>query len=352
MNYNTVNIYSPVNPNASILIIYTGGTFGMVKDEDGVLTPFNFEKIMEHLPELDSLNLKLTVTSFPQPIDSSNTIPTHWQHLAYLIEKNYSQYDGFVILHGTDTMAYSASAMSFVLNDLNKPVIFTGAQIPIGSIRSDARENLITAIEIASQNDKDHPQVSEVCIYFNYYLLRANRSQKINNSTFSAFHSENYPALAQSGIAIDYNKQALRKWRNVELKIRDKFDENVAVLKIFPGIKRPTVQAILNIVGLKGLILETYGSGNTMQDDWFVETLSSAISRGILILNVSQCMGGKVEQGKYQTSKELNKIGVISGNDMTIETAIVKLMWILGNFPNRDQAIDMLTVPLEGEMTI
>lgn len=323
----------------------------MVKDDDGALAPFNFGKVVERLPELRSLDLKLTVISFPVPIDSSNVCPADWKNLAYIIDENYEQYDGFVILHGTDTMAYTASAMSFVLQGLNKPVIFTGAQLPIGSIRSDARENLITALEIASKKLNDKPRVCEVCIYFNYYLLRANRSQKVNSSTFSAFHSENYPILAESGINIDFNQSALRPYKDERLTIRDDFDPGVAILKLFPGIGEEVVAAVLAIEHLKGLILETYGSGNTLQERWFIDLLKKAIDRGVVVVNVSQCMGGTVDQGKYETSKELKHLGVISGMDLTTEAAITKLMWLLGQY-EEEEVRKLISVSIVGEMDI
>jgi len=351
MNYKIVNINS--SGRKSILIIYTGGTFGMVRDESGMLKPFNFGKVVEHIPVLKNLETKLTVISFPIPIDSSNIGIQDWKDMAYIIEENYAQYDGFIILHGTDTMAYSSSMLSYMLKDLNKPVIFTGAQLPIGSLRSDARENLIGALELASAEEKEHiPKINEVCLYFNYRLLRGNRSQKIRSNTFAAFESENYPGLAEVGIDIDFNDSALFSHDpSASLKVLADLNPNVSLLKIFPGISKSMVWAILNDQNVQGVILESFGSGNTMKFDWFIEALKSASDSGKYILNVSQCSGGKVQQGKYETSKKLNDLGILSGGDMTTEAAITKMMFILGTQSEREKIKRMLVSPLVGEMT-
>ena len=264
MNLKVVNIND--NGDRSILIIYTGGTFGMVMDDSGSLIPFNFGQVVERIPELKSLGIKLTAISFSNPIDSSNIETQDWKNLVGIIEQNYKNYDGFVILHGTDTMAYTASALSFMLKGLNKPVILTGAQMPIGSVRSDARENLITALEIASAEENGLPIVSEVCIYFNFILLRGNRSQKIRSSQFAAFESENYPYLAEAGISIEYNYSALKEVnKNEAFEVSYEMDPNVTVLKIFPGITENAVRGTVFAKGLKGIVLETFGSGNTMK---------------------------------------------------------------------------------------
>lgn len=355
MNYRIVNIRTSAtsDPSLSVLIIYTGGTIGMVYDDEGSLAPFNFGKVIERIPELRSLQLRLTVISFPKPLDSSNINYKDWQNLAYIIYENYDQYDGFVILHGTDTMAYSASALSFMLDGLNKPVIFTGAQIPIGHIRSDARENLITALEIASAWENDHPIVTEVCIYFNFLLLRGNRSQKVRSSTFAAFESQNYPILAESGISIEYNQSIIKPYVvGKKLHIKNKFDSNVIILKIFPGITKTVVESVLSIEGLRGVVLETYGSGNTMNHKWFLKLLQSAMKKDIVLYNVSQCSGGEVIQGRYETSKKLNDIGVISGGDITTEAAVTKLMFLLGNESDLDVVKRKLALPLCGEMDL
>ena len=349
MNYKIVNINE--KGDRSILIIYTGGTFGMVLDEAGSLIPFNFGKVVERVPELKSLNTKLTVISFPKPIDSSNINTEDWKSLCYIIEENYHQYDGFVILHGTDTMAYTASILSFMLQGLNKPVILTGAQMPIGSVRSDARENLITALEIAASEERGVPTVSEVCIYFNFILLRGNRSQKIRSSQFAAFESENYPYLAEAGISIEFNSGALKEYAaEDELKVKSDLNPNVTILKIFPGITEEAVRGTVFANNLDGLVLETFGSGNTMKSEWFLNLLKEAIDRGLIVMNVSQCIGGEVMQGRYETSKKLNEIGVLSGGDITTEAAVSKMMFLLGNEKNDKLLREKLTTSLSGEM--
>lgn len=323
----------------------------MVQDESGTLTPFNFGKAVERIPVLRNLGLKLTVISFPVPIDSSNIGVQDWKDMAYIIEENYAQYDGFVILHGTDTMAYSASILSFMLKGLDKPVIFTGAQMPIGSPRSDARENLIAALEIASLVRNKKPIVHEVCLYFNYTLLRGNRSQKIRSSTFAAFESENYPALAEVGIEIEFNESALKPpTKKSKLKVVSDLDPNIALLRVFPGMTPEVVKAIVNNSSIKGIVLESYGSGNTMNFDWFLNCLKDAIKEGKVILNVSQCMGGKVVQGKYETSKMLNDIGVFSGRDITTESALAKMMFVLGTEKEKSKIGELLTSSIAGEI--
>ncbi|WP_424964091.1 asparaginase [Ekhidna sp.] len=349
MKYKIVNINE--TGERSVLIIYTGGTFGMIQDESGSLAPFNFGKVVERVPELRQLDIRLTVISFPTPLDSSNILIQDWKDMAYIIEENYEQYDAFVVLHGTDTMAYSASMLSYMLEGLNKPVIFTGAQMPIGSIRSDARENLITALEIASAHTDGIPIVSEVCVYFNYRLLRGSRSQKLRSSTFAAFESENYPVLADAGIEIEFNYAALEPYNpKSELKVQNQLDPNVIILKIFPGITEHAVKAILGDPEVKGVVLESFGSGNIMKFDWFIKCLRQAIEGGKIILNVSQCVGGEVEQGKYETSKGLNRIGVLSGGDITTEAAITKMMFLLGRETDKDRLKHQLTHSLAGEM--
>lgn len=351
MKYKIVNIND--TGDRSVLIIYTGGTFGMIQDASGALAPFNFGKVVDRVPELRQLGIKLTVISFPKPIDSSNIGIQDWKDMAYIIEENYSQYDAFVILHGTDTMAYSASMLSYMLHGLNKPVIFTGAQMPIGSIRSDARENLITALEIAAAHNEGRPIVSEVCVYFNHLLLRGSRSQKLRSSTFAAFESENYPVLAEAGIEIEFNYSALKPHNaDASLEVKNELDSNVTILKIFPGITEHAVRSILSDPNIKGVVLESFGSGNTMKFDWFIDCLSEAISKGKIILNVSQCIGGEVEQGRYETSKKLNDIGVLSGGDITTEAAITKMMFLLGSETEKDSIKEQLTYSLAGEMDL
>lgn len=323
----------------------------MSYDKDGVLTPFSFEYILDQLPTLKNLALAITAVSFETPIDSSNIHPEHWQLISSVIFDQYDEHDGFVVLHGTDTMAYTASALSFMLDGLNKPVIFTGAQLPISEPRSDARENLITALDIASARDHDAPIVPEVCIYFDYELLRGNRSKKVESMQFDAFDSGNYPPLAKAGVKIDYNFSVIRTPpKGVSLNLRATFETNIAILKLFPGISKNVVSAVLNTPGLNAVILETYGSGNAPTLSWLIEELSEAIERGVIIVNVSQCPGGRVVQGRYETSKRLQQIGVISGVDMTTEAAVTKLMLLIGEY-GPSNAKTMISVPIAGELT-
>lgn len=352
MSYKRISINTalPGKAKSRVMIIYTGGTFGMTYDAAGVLIPFDFSLILEQLPTLRNLFLDITVISFDQPVDSSNIQPIHWQMIGEIIFENHKDQDGFVVLHGTDTMAFTASAISFMLPGLAKPVIFTGAQLPISEPRSDARENLITALEIASAKAAGKPVVPEVCIYFDYELLRGSRSKKVESMHFDAFESENYPSLATAGVKIDYNYSAIAKPANVEVRLLTRFDPNISILKLFPGIDKRAVEAILNTEGLKAVILETFGSGNAPSSPWFIETLKSAIKRGVLILNISQCPGGMVVQGRYETSKSLAEIGVISGGDMTMEAAVTKLMILLGEFGSK-QASGLISKPLAGEIS-
>lgn len=354
MNYKIVRLNTGLRTSktSSVLIIYTGGTLGMAYDDSGSLVPFNFGQILEKIPILSNMNIAITVISFPEPIDSSNVSMKHWTDMAYIIYENYDSYDGFVVLHGTDTMAYSASMMSYMLQGLNKPVIFTGAQLPISAMRSDARENLMTALEIATAKINGKPIVPEVCIFFNHMLLRGNRSKKVQSVHFDAFESENYPSLAEAGIVIDYNTSVIRPLESQKkLTNRNKLDNRVMILKLFPGITSKIMDACFDIEDLKGVVLETYGSGNSPSEPWFMNSLERAIKKGLIILNVSQCNGGRVIQGRYETSKELLSVGVISGADITTEAAVTKLMFLLGQEKSLEEVRRKLTIPLAGEMT-
>lgn len=337
----------------SILIIYTGGTIGMIADEETkALVPFNFDNIHKQIPELGRFQCKLDFTCFDPIIDSSNMNPAIWIELSKLIKENYEEYDGFVVLHGSDTMAYTASALSFLLENLNKPVVFTGSQLPLGVLRTDGRENLITAIEIAAALEDETPLVPEVCVYFENRLMRGNRTTKYNAENFNAFISGNLPLLADIGIYIKYNRNIILKPNFKKLKVHTRMDDNVAILKLFPGISENFVRSILNTDGLKGLILESFGSGNAPSEQWFIDLLDEYINKGIIILNVTQCMAGAVEHGKYETSIKLNNIGVISGRDITSEAAITKMMYLFGKGHEASEVKELLNKSLRGEMTV
>lgn len=349
-----INTAAPKNPEANLLIIYTGGTIGMVFNENKILVPFDFQHILEKIPALSSFNLLLTVISFRNLLDSSNATPQTWKQIGDIIYSNYNNYDGFVVLHGTDTMAYSASALSFMLQGLRKPIIFTGAQLPIGAVRTDARENLVAALEIASARKADgSPKVPEVCIFFNSRLIRGNRARKVQSVHFDAFESDNYPLLAEVGVEIQYNTQAICCFDSeLKLKYFSHFNEEVFILRIFPGMCSTIVEQLLSVPGLKGVILETYGSGNAPTFPWFRKALENAVLAGVVVLNVSQCNGGKVMQGRYGTSKWLEEIGVLSGADITTEAALAKMMLLLGEKVAGDELIKRLRNPICGEMTV
>jgi L-asparaginase len=334
-----------------ILLIYTGGTIGMVKDvQTGQLIPFDFKQIIEQVPELNQFDLDIHSIGFETPIDSSNMSPSIWVKLVTMIEENYATVDGFVILHGSDTMAYTASALSYMIENLDKPIIITGSQLPIGVIRTDGKENLVTAIEIAAAKKNNQSIVNEVAIYFEYRLFRGNRSHKNNAEHFDAFISPNYPILAEAGVDISFNYKVLNNPSNLPIKFHKILDASIAILNLFPGITQQVVDGILSIQNLKAIVLHTFGSGNAMTEKWFINSLQKAITNGLHIVNVTQCETGMVKQGHYETSSALEKIGVISGKDITLEAAIAKLMHLLPKQLSKPMFKQAMETNLAGEM--
>lgn len=340
--------------NTSVLLIYTGGTIGMMENpETGALENFNLEQLQKHIPELQKLDFHIDTYQFDPPIDSSDMDPEVWRKLVHIISKHYDAYTGFVILHGTDTMAYTASALSFMLEGLNKPVILTGSQLPIGVLRTDGKENLLTSIEIAiSRHPNGYPMVPEVCIFFENHLMRGNRTTKINAEDFNAFRSFNYPVLASAGIHIKYNNVQIHTYPDREVLCpHDELDTNIAVLKLFPGIQKNVVNSLLAIPGLKAVVLETYGSGNATRKEWFLQCLHEATMRGIIIVNVTQCSAGTVEMERYETGYRLMQAGVICGYDSTTESAVTKLMFLLGQKYSPEEVRQRMTESIAGEIT-
>lgn len=342
-----------MNEQNSILIIYTGGTIGMVQDPaTGILKPLTFKNLYRHLPVLENFKTHFDFYTFKPLLDSSNMSPAFWVELATVIEKNYESFDGFVVLHGSDTMAYTASALSFMLENLNKPVIFTGSQLPLGMIRTDGRENFINSIEIATASEQETPLVPEVAICFENKLYRGNRTTKFNAEHFGAFVSGNYPVLAEVGVYIRYHEDLILKPNFKKLKVHKELDDNIAILKLFPGINQNIVRNTLTTPGLKAVILETFGAGNAPTVAWFLDLLKDAVRNRIILFNVTQCEGGSVNIGKYETSARLGEIGVIGGSDITTESAVTKLMYLLGCGFSKEEVERLLQVSLRGEMTV
>jgi L-asparaginase len=336
-----------------IIIIYTGGTIGMIRDyKTNALHAFDFEHIYKNIPELNHLDCTIESISFENPIDSSNMNPVYWEEIAIIIQKNYDRADGFVVLHGSDTMAYTASAISFMFENIAKPVIFTGSQLPIGHLRTDAKENMITAIEIAAAQKDDKPIVSEVCIYFEYKLYRANRTTKTSAEQFEAFTSPNYPDLAESGVHLKFNTSALCINKKTDKLVYRKIQKhNIVLLKIFPGISEEVVRHTFNTPNLKGIILEAFGSGNAPTDSWFIDLLKEVLIRNIPIIDITQCVAGSVMLGKYETSIELLEMGLINGYDITTEAALTKLLYLLSTDDTNGNLKALFETSLRGEIT-
>lgn len=356
MNIKSVNEPEDLRPgerHPKILIIYTGGTIGMIENpETGSLEPFDFEYLIDNVPKIKRLDYRIDSYQFEVPIDSSAMNPSHWQDIAYVIATFYDRYDGFVVLHGTDTMAYTASALSFMLENLRKPVVITGSQLPIGEVRTDGEENLITALQVAAATTDDgRPMLEEVTILFENYLWRGNRATKYSADNFNAFKSSNFPRLAKIGMGITFREDVL--WRPVEdapLRVHYGMDTNVMYLSLFPGITETMIRHAFNTPGLRGVVLKTYGAGNAPTESSFLEVVREAVDRGLVIVNVSQCDNGMVDPHRYKTGSALYAAGVISGHDLTSEAAITKLMFLFGQDYDTETVKRLMETPLVGEM--
>lgn len=336
-----------------VLLIYTGGTIGMVADaRSGALQAMDLDHLEEQVPELARMDIALETVSFGTPLDSSDMRPAHWVRIAAIIAEHYDAFDGFVVLHGSDTMAYTASALSFLLENLAKPVVLTGSQLPLGTIRTDGKENLLTAIEIAASKENGAPVVSEVAVYFEYSLFRGNRTVKVHAERFEAFRSPNWPVLAEAGTHIRYDRAALLRRCAAPFLAHQRMDDAVGVVRLFPGIRAAWLEALLRDPGLKAAVLETFGSGNGPMDKDFLAVLREARRRGIVLVNVTQCVGGRVEQGRYQTSRALQDMGVVSGHDLTTEAAVTKLMFLLGQGAGPEAVMQRMATSLCGELTL
>lgn len=340
---------------ASVLLIYTGGTIGMIQNpETGALENFNFDQLLQHVPEIKQFNLDIFSYAFNPPIDSSDMSPTFWAELVGIIYSNYERYDGFVILHGTDTMAFTASALSFMLEGLIKPVILTGSQLPIGALRTDGKENLLTAIEIAAAKNPDGtPVVPEVCVFFHEKLMRGNRTTKISAENFDAFESNNYPILAHSGIEIQYHRHFIKPYNpESELIPHYEMDSNILIFSLFPGIQPGIVEQVLRSPELKGIIFRTFGSGNAPRFPWLTEALTEATKKGKIIVNITQCSTGSVKMRMYETGRQLLEAGIISGNDSTVEAALTKLMYLLGQGLSPENIRSEMKRSIAGEISV
>ena len=337
-----------------VLLIYTGGTIGMNRNpQTGALEPFNFEHLINNVPELSLFPTRISTIQFNPPIDSSDMSPQLWTELTHIIIDNYEKYDGFVILHGTDTMAYTASALSYMLGNLTKPVILTGSQLPIGQLRTDGKENLITSIELAAAKHEDgKSMVPEVGIYFNGHLLRGNRTTKQSADEFDAFESFNYPHLVEAGVNITYHEeQILKPDFSKPISPHFRLDNNVIVFTIFPGIREDLVRHIIATPNLRSIVMRTYGSGNAPQRPWLLNALKEATNNGKIIINISQCMAGKVEMGRYDTGYQLKSAGVLSGYDSTVESAVTKLMYLQARFDDQDTIREYMRKSIRGEIS-